>query len=193
MSGRSEREKMLAGQPYYPADAELASARMRARALCHRYNGTSGEEESLRIEILAELLGESIPPLHIEPPFRCDYGANIFLGEDFYANYGCVILDCAEVRIGNQVKFGPYVQIYAAHHPLDHDERKSGWELASPVSIGDDVWLGGGVIVLPGVSIGARSVIGAGSVVSRSVPDGVVAAGNPCRVIRRLGAHDGPG
>jgi maltose O-acetyltransferase len=128
-------------------------------------------------------LGERIT---IEPPFHCDYGDNIKIGNDFFANFGCVFLDCNEITIGNNVMMASYVQFYTAHHPLDAATRNSGLELASPIKIGNSVWIGGGAIILPGVEIGDEAVIGAGSVVSRSIPPRVVAVGNPCRVIKQL-------
>ena len=148
--------------------------------------GRATRSQAERQEILGELLGAVGSGAWIEPPFYCDYGRNITLGDRVYFNFHCVVLDCAAVTIGSDVFFGPGVQVYAATHPLDHVERKSGRELARPVTIESDVWVGGGAILCPGVRVGARSVIGAGSVVTRDVPEGVFAAGNPCRVIRDL-------
>ena len=139
----------------------------------------------------ARLIKELVPAaghgLWIEPPFYCDYGSNITLGERVFFNFNCVILDVAPVRIGSRVLFGPAVQVYAATHPLSAAERSTGLELGKMVEIGDDVWIGGGAIICPGVSIGARSVIGAGSVVTRDIPEEVLAVGNPCRVVRKVG------
>lgn len=182
----TERELMLAGELYFAGDAELVEMRRRARHLTRRFNATGEDESEERRNLLRELFGNIGDGCEIEPPFRCDYGAFIFAGERFYANFGCVILDCAPVRIGDGVLLGPNVQIYTAYHPIDADIRRAGRELASPVSIGDNVWIGGGAIILPGVSIGENSVIGAGSVVTKSIPTGVVAAGNPCRVLRDI-------
>lgn len=182
----TEKEKMLAGELYLASDPELVQLRERARQMTRAYNSTTEKEVDVRRAVLNRLLGKMSPVIHIEPPFRCDYGINIFVGDNFYANFGVVILDCATVTIGNDVKFGPNVQIYTAHHPLDPQIRTSGPELANSITIGDRVWIGGGAIVLPGVTIGENSVIGAGSVVTRDVPANVVAAGNPCRVIRTL-------
>ena len=187
MSERTEREKMLAGELYRAWDPELLAARRRARALTRRYNASHEDEAELRESLLRELLGAAGAAATIEPPFSCDYGDNIFLGDNFFMNFGGVILDCNVVRIGANVQCGPYVQLYAAYHPLDAAERIKGPELAAPITIGDNVWLGGGVIICPGVTIGANTTIGAGSVVTREIPAGVFAAGNPCRVIRALG------
>ena len=182
----TEREKMLAGELYIASDPELVLERRRARDLLRAYNGSRDEEHDARRQILGELLGAVGEGAWIEPPFWCDYGRNITLGDRVYFNFNCVILDCAAVTIGDDVFFAPNVQVYAATHPLDHVTRKSGLELARPITIESDVWIGGGAILCPGVRVGARSVIGAGSVVTRDVPEGVVAAGNPCRVIRSL-------
>ena len=182
----TERELMLAGELYLASDAELMEMRRRARRLTRVYNATSEEDSAQRGELLQELFGSLGPGAEIEPLFRCDYGSFIFAGERFYANFGCVILDCAPVHIGDGVLLAPNVQIYTAHHPLDAEIRKAGRELASPITIGDNVWVGGGAIILPGVSIGENSVIGAGSVVTKSIPAGVVAVGNPCRVLREI-------
>lgn len=182
----TEREKMLAGELYLAADPELVAMRRRARRLTRLFNETTEDEEPRRERLLGELLGAMGEGVFIEPPFRCDYGSQITIGDRFYANFGCVILDCAPVRIGSEVKFGPSVQIYAATHPLDPAARAAGPELAFPVTIGDRAWIGGGAILCPGITIGENTVIGAGSVVTRDVPANVIAAGNPCRVIRPL-------
>jgi maltose O-acetyltransferase len=183
---RTEKEKMLAGELYDPADAELLTMRRRARDLCREFNHSRGAEQELRARVLRELLGASGANLHIEPPFFCDYGSHIFAGDNVYFNFDCVVLDVAEVRIGDNVLCAPKVQLYTASHPLDFALRREGLETAAPIEIGDDVWLGGGAIVCPGVKIGARSVIGAGSVVTKNIPAGVLAVGNPCRVLREL-------
>lgn len=189
MTGLTEKEKMLAGDPYVAADPELVAMRQRARRLTRLYNGTTEEESARRCEILAELFGRVGPSVKIEPPFRCDYGSNIYAGDGLYMNFGCVVLDCAEVHLGADLQCGPYVQIYTAYHPLDAVERTAGPELASPVTIGSRVWLGGGAIICPGVTIGDDTTIGAGSVVVGDIPPGVLAVGNPCRVVRRLDAR----
>lgn len=178
----SERERMLAGELYHASDPELRSLRARAREVVTRYNDAPDVSE---LASLFERLGENVV---IEPPIHCDYGSNISIGDDFYANTGCVFLDCARIEIGDHVLFGPNVQLYAATHPLEAELRRDGLESALPITIGDDVWLGGTVVVLPGVTIGERAVIGAGSVVTKDLAAGVVAAGNPCRPIRELEA-----
>ncbi|HTU21107.1 MAG TPA: sugar O-acetyltransferase [Gemmataceae bacterium] len=182
----SERRKMLAGQLYRASDAELTAARRRARSLTRRYNQTTEEEGELRLQLLVELFGRIGAAVEIEPPFVCDYGSNIDAGDVLYLNFGCVILDCARVDIGCNVQIGPGVHIYTAHHPIDPDIRAGGLELATPVRIGDRVWIGGGTVICPGVTIGDGATIGAGSVVVKDVPPQVVAAGNPCRILRRL-------
>lgn len=177
---------MLAGELYVAADPELVAMRRRARRLTRAFNATTEEEPDERLRILRELFGAVGPRAEVEPPFRCDYGSHVFVGDNFYANFGCVILDCAAVRIGRNVMFAPNVQLFAATHPIVAAERIAGPELARPITIGDNVWVGGGAIVCPGVTIGDNAVIGAGSVVTRDVPANVVAAGNPCRVIRAV-------
>ena len=186
MSERTEKEKSLAGELYLASDPELAAERKRARRLTRLYNQTTEEEEDKRLEILQELFGRIGPHVQIEPPFYCDYGHNIIAGDHLYMNFGCVILDCHEVRIGDNVMFAPYVQISAAYHPTDPKIRAAGPELAAPVNIGNNVWLGSGVIVCPGVTIGDNTTIGAGSVVVKDIPADCVAVGNPCRVVKHL-------
>ena len=186
----SEKEKMLSGAPYDPRDAQLSAARRRARLLCQAFNATPDDQPEERARLLRELVPASGSGVWIEPPFQCDYGAHITLGDRVFFNFNCVILDVAPVRIGSGVLFGPAVQVYAATHPLSAQERRGGLESGAPVEIGDEAWIGGGAIICPGVRIGARSVIGAGSVVTRDIPDDVFAAGNPCRVLRSLPAAD---
>ena len=186
MAERTEQEKMLAGELYDASDPDLTATRLRARQLTRQYNQSREDEDALRAEVLRELLGATGQRVAIEPPFHCDYGENIYLGENFYMNFGGVILDCNVVRIGANVQCGPNVQLLAATHPLLAAERIKGPELSAPIYIGDNVWLGGGVIVCPGVTIGANTTIGAGSVVTRDIPANVFAVGNPCRVIRTL-------
>ena len=180
-----EKDKMLAGELYDPLDPQLDSERRQARELLKRLNDSSEGEKVERSRVLNELFGTTTDAW-IQPPFYCDYGTNITLGRKVFFNFNCVVLDVAPVTIGDHVLFGPAVQIYTAMHPLSASERRSGLESGKPVVIGDDVWVGGGAIVCPGVSIGARSVIGAGSVVTRDIPQDVFAAGNPCRVLRSL-------
>ncbi len=182
---RSERDKMLAGELYYSLDPELATARERARDLCHAFNATRESESETRRQLLLSLLGSGGDSVWLEPPFHCDYGTNIFLGERVYFNFNCVVLDVCRVEVGDYTLFGPNVQIYTATHPMNAELRRKQ-EFAKPIVIGSDVWVGGGAIICPGVTIGSRTVIGAGSVVTRSIPDGVMAAGNPCRVIRAI-------
>jgi maltose O-acetyltransferase len=181
----TEREKMLAGERYEPLDPELVAARNRARDLCQKLNATreAGHEE--RRAILRELFGSGGETVWMQPPFYCDYGANIDLGERVFFNFNCVVLDVCRVRIGSFTLFGPAVQIYTAMHPLNAELRRAQ-EFGKPIEIGSDVWVGGGAIILPGVRIGSKAVIGAGSVVTRDIPERVFAAGNPCRVIREI-------
>ncbi len=178
---------MLAGEPYDPMAPILVAARARARGLTAALNATSEAQEADRRRILLELLREGGDSARIQPPFYCDYGTNIELGERVYFNFNCVVLDVCTVRIGSFSLFGPAVQIYTATHPMNAALRR-GEESGKPVEIGSDVWVGGGAIILPGVRIGARTVVGAGSVVTRDIPAGVFAAGNPCRVIREIEA-----
>jgi maltose O-acetyltransferase len=187
-SGMTEREKMLAGELYLAADPELVALRVRARELTARLNALPPSASAADRDVaLREVLGHVGEQAYIEPPFFCDYGVNIRLGRAAYLNTGCVVLDCGLVTIGDQVKFGPCVQVYAAHHPIDPTARRTDpRELASPITIGNNVWVGGGTVILPNVTIGDDTVIGAGSVVTKSLPARVVAVGNPCRVIRQL-------
>jgi len=180
---RTEWEKMLAGELYDPLDPELVQARHRARDLCQDLNATRESQQEERRRILRELFGRGGDTAWLQPPFFCDYGSNIELGERVFFNFNCVVLDVAKVVVGDYTLFGPAVQIYTATHPFDAQLRRRQ-EFAKPIEIGSDVWIGGGAIVCPGVRIGSRSVIGAGSVVTRDIPDDVFAARNPCRVIR---------
>ncbi len=182
---QSEREKMLAGELYDPADPELSALRVRARDLCQALNATTEAQEEERRRILSELFGAGGERVLMQPPFYCDYGVNILLGEKVFFNFNCVVLDVAHVKIGDYTLFGPSVQIYTATHPLNAEMRRQK-EFAKPIEIGSDVWVGGGAIICPGVRIGSRSVIGAGSVVTKDIPEGVIAVGNPCRVVRAI-------
>jgi maltose O-acetyltransferase len=182
---RSEMDKMLAGELYDPFDPELAQARERARDLCRDLNATRERDRDERRRILKELFGKGGESVWMQPPFFCDYGSNILLGERVFFNFNCVVLDVCRVVIGDYTLFGPAVQIYTATHPMNAELRRNQ-EFARPIEIGSDVWVGGGAIVCPGVRIGSRSVIGAGSVITRDIPDGVLAAGNPCRVLRTI-------
>ncbi|MGH7340194.1 MAG: sugar O-acetyltransferase [Candidatus Rokuibacteriota bacterium] len=170
-------------QLYDPSEPERVLVRARASKLLARYNRTSPGDPA-RPEILGQLFARVGPGIVIEPPFHCDYGSNIVVGERFYANVGCVFLDCAPVTIGDRVKLGPHVQLLAVSHPLDRGQRATGLEYGEPISIGDDAWLGGGAILLPGVTIGEGAVVGAGSVVTRDVEPETVVAGNPARPLR---------
>jgi maltose O-acetyltransferase len=181
----TERQKMLAGEMYDALDPELVAARAHARDLCQALNATRDAEEDERRRIVRELFGRGGDTVWMQPPFYCDYGSNIELGERVFFNFNCVVLDVCLVRIGDFSLFGPAVQIYTPMHPMNAEQRRAR-EFGKPVDIGSDVWVGGGAIILPGVRIGSKSVIGAGSVVSRDVPEAVFAAGNPCRVIRPI-------
>ena len=183
----TEREKMLAGELYDPFDPELVAVRAHARDLCQSLNATRENEGEERRRIALDLFGAGGDTVWLQPPFFCDYGANIELGERVFFNFNCVVLDVCRIRIGSFTLFGPAVQIYTPMHPLQAELRRHQ-EFGKPIDIGADVWVGGGAIILPGVRIGDRAVIGAGSVVTRDIPDGVFAAGNPCRVIRELTA-----
>lgn len=181
----TEKEKMLQGLGYDASDAELTADRKRARMLCHQFNKLDPDAREEATSLLKELL-QTEGDLYIEPSFRCDYGYNIKVGKNFYANFNCTILDVNTVTIGDNVMFAPNVQIYTATHPVEAAPRVAGVEMGYPISIGDNTWIGGGSIVCPGVNIGRNVVIGAGSVVTRDIPDNAVAVGNPCRVIRIL-------
>lgn len=179
------RERMLAGQPYV-TDDELRSAQLRAARLCLEIDLTAPDETTRRRALYDELLGAFGADSEIRPGFRCDYGAHIFIGDRFFANFGFVALDVARITIGDDVQVGTNVQLLTPTHPLDAGARRAKWESAEPITIGDNVWLGGGVIVCPGVTIGENTVVGAGAVVTRDVPPNVVAVGNPARVVREL-------
>jgi maltose O-acetyltransferase len=181
----SEKERMLAGELYDPLDAELSAARNRARDLCQDLNATREGQADLRRQILVALFGSGGDSVWMQPPFYCDYGTNTLLGERVFFNFNCVVLDVCQVKIGSFTLFGPAVQIYTATHPMNAALRRKQ-EFGRPIEIGSDVWVGGGAIICPGVTIGSRTVIGAGSVVTKNLPDDVFAAGNPCRVIREI-------
>jgi maltose O-acetyltransferase len=182
----SERENMLTGELYDPLDPELVAMRQRARELCHRFNTATPTPAVDQHPLLVELLGQLGRNSWIEPPFHCDYGSNLYLDDNVFFNFNCIVLDVAPVHIGHHSMFGPAVQIYTATHPVSAEERRKGLEYAKPIKVGADVWVGGGTILCPGVTIGDGAVIGAGSVVTRDIPANVVAAGNPCRVLRSL-------
>lgn len=187
---KSEKEKMLAEELYRANDAELIADVKRSRRITRLFNQTTEEQAGYRQELLKELFLKTGDKLHIEPPFHCDYGSNIRVGENFYANFNCVILDVAYVEIGDNVMFGPKVNLFTAGHPVDADVRISGLEFGRKIVIGDNVWLGGNTTVNPGVKIGRNTVIGSGSVVTKDIPENVIAAGNPCRVIRPITKED---
>jgi maltose O-acetyltransferase len=182
----TEKDKMLAGALYDPLDQQLADERRRARLLCKALNDTRDDQAAERQRLIRELIPSAGDEVWMEPPFYCDYGSNILLRGKVFFNFNCVILDVALVHIGAGVLFGPAVQVYAATHPLSATVRRTGLEAGKPVDIGDDVWIGGGAIICPGVRIGSRAVIGAGSVVTKDIPEEVFAAGNPCRVVRNI-------
>ena len=183
---KTEKEKMLAGDLYNAADSHLKAERRNARLHIKNYNESTDDQTLLRKEILRDLIGGYSKGLFIEPPFYCDYGSNISVGEKVHFNFSCIVLDVNKVTIGDNTLFGPNVQIYTATHPMDSKARAEGLELGKPISIGSDVWVGGGVIICPGVTIGDRSVIGAGSVVTRDIPSDTFAAGNPCKVVKQI-------
>lgn len=183
---KTEKEKMLDGELYNAADSHLKAERRTARLHLKNYNESTDEQILLRKEILRELIGGYAKGLYIEPPFYCDYGSNIYVGEKVYFNFNCVVLDVNKVTIGTNSMFGPNVQIYTATHPMEAKARAEDLEFGKPITIGSDAWVGGGVIICPGVTIGDRCVIGAGSVVTRDIPSDTFAAGNPCKVVRKL-------
>ena len=185
----TEKAKMLQGDLYIASDETLVAERLRAREILYRLNVKQpGRNPASYAEIVQKLLPNATRPTWIQPPFYCDYGTNIHIEEDVFFNFNCVILDAAPVTIGARTQFGPNVQIYAATHPLDAGARQRGLESAKPVTIGADCWIGGGVIICPGVTIGDRCVLGAGAVVTKDVPDDTLAAGNPAKTIRTLSA-----
>jgi len=190
----TEKEKMLSGAPYDASCPELRNIFHKAKEFIAKYNATATHDEKLRCEMLKGFLGAAGESPYIEPPFYCDYGQNIHFGDMVYLNCNCVFLDCAKITIGSRVLFAPNVHIYTAHHPLNGKKRvisnangeRKIVDLASPVTIGNDVWIGGNVTILPGITIGDNVVIGAGSVVTKNIPSNTVAAGNPCKVIKHL-------
>ncbi len=186
----TETAKMLAGEPYDPLDPALVADRERARDLTRRYNRTRAGDDEERRRLLEELFGTGGGSAAVEPPFRCDYGYNLHVGEGFFANFDCVFLDVCRIDVGRNCFVGPGVHLYTATHPLDAEERTSGVESGAPVSIGDDVWMGGRAVLTPGVSVGDRAVVAAGAVVTGDVPDDVVVGGNPARVIQELDGEE---
>ena len=181
----TEKEKMLAGEPYLASDPVLVRERRYAQEVLHRFNAAGPEEWDEAGALLGGLFGAVGEGTVVMPPFRCDYGYNIRIGANGFMNYGCVFLDCCPITIGDFLQMGPGVQVYTATHPLDPELRRSV-ESALPITIGNDVWIGGGSVLLPGVTIGDNTVVGAGSVVTRDLPANVIAVGNPCRVLRDI-------
>lgn len=187
---KSEREKMIDGEPYFPNLSDLPLQRLQAQRACHRYNQIDPKNFKERKSLIRNLFGKTPTMFHIEQPFFCDYGFNIEIGNNFFSNYHLTILDCAPVRIGDNVMLGPNVSIYTAGHPIHHEVRNTGLEYALAVTIADNVWIGGNVTINPNVTIGENTVIGSGSVVTKSIPANVIAAGNPCQVIREITEED---
>ncbi len=182
----TEKEKMLKGELYDATDESLYTERETVKNLTYDYNLIRRSDKDKRDELIRKILGKAGKNLWIESPFQCDYGYNIEIGDNFYSNHNLIILDCAKVKIGDNVFVGPNVGIYTPCHPIDAKERMTFKEWAEPVTIGSDVWLGGNVVILPGVTIGDNVVIGAGSVVTKDIPSNCVAVGNPCKPIKSL-------
>jgi len=185
----SEKEKMLKGEIYNPLNNELINERVNCKLLCQEYNNVKYHDVETREKILKRILGKTKKKFFVEQPFICDYGYNIEIGEKFYSNHNLTILDCAKVTFGDNVLIGPNCSFYTAEHPLDYKTRNKGFEYASPISIGNNVWIGGNVTVLSGVTVGNNVVIGAGAVVTKDVPNNTVVVGNPARVIKYLDAE----
>lgn len=178
---------MVAGQLYQDSDPDLIAERKRCQRILDQFNRTDADGDAIRLSLLTELLGHLGTGSWIMPRFQCDYGSLISIGANSFLNYDAILLDCAPITIGDDCSIGPRVQLLTALHPIDdHRARRERWESAAPITIGDNVWFGGGVIVCPGVQIGSNTVIGAGSVVTRDIPGEVVAVGNPCKVVRSL-------
>nr|WP_195932269.1 sugar O-acetyltransferase [Turicibacter sanguinis] len=186
----TEKERMLSGKPYLAFEDTLLEERQRAKGLIYEINTLHPFKLDERRTLLKELLGKTGENFFVEPPFRCDYGYNIEIGENFYSNYNCTILDCTKVTIGNNVLFAPNVSLFTAGHPIDATLRAQEYEYAFPITIGNDVWIGGNTVINPGVTIGSNVVIGSGSVITKDIPSNCIAAGNPCRVIRDITEED---
>lgn len=186
----TEQERMLSGNLYHPGDEALSAARDRAKKLTWRYNQIDPTDWAGRTALLGELLGCLGEDSWIEPSFRCDYGVNITVGDGVFVNYDCIFLDVAPITIGSRVLIAPRVCLYTAGHPTDAEVRSSGLEFGLPITVEDDAWIGGSAVILPGVTIGSGSIIAAGSVVTKDIPAGVIAAGNPCRVLRPITDDD---
>lgn len=187
----TDKERMLKGEIYDPfADPQLREDFQRARRLTRKFNSMTEDQMEERAQVIKELFGSTGENVHVEQFFHCDYGCNIHVGENFYANYDCVMIDVCEIRIGDNVMLAPRVGIYTAGHPIDADVRNCGLEFGKPITIGNDVWIDGNVVINPGVTIGNDVVIGSGSVVTKDIPDHTVAVGNPCRVLRKITEED---
>ncbi|MDI6452577.1 sugar O-acetyltransferase [Peloplasma aerotolerans] len=186
----TEKEKMLSGKLYLASDEELRQMRQNARSILDVFNASKFSDTIKRRDLIFQLFGQVGQNVKVNKPFYCDYGVNIHVGDNFYANYDCMIIDVGEVKIGHNVFFGPRVNIYTAGHPIDKDVRNTQLEYGKTVTIGDDVWIGGNVVINPGVTIGSNVVIGSGSVVVKDIESNVVAAGNPCKVVRKITEKD---
>ncbi len=186
----TERELMLSGQLYIAKDEELAKDFAKSRRLTRLINNATEEQAEYRIQLFKELFQKTGENLWIEPPFRCDYGCHISVGENFFANYDCIIIDVCDVTIGDNVFFGPRVCVYTAGHPIDAEVRNKQLEFGKKVVIGNNVWVGGSTVINPGVTIGDNVVIGSGSVVTKDIPSNVIAVGNPCKVLRPITEKD---
>lgn len=186
MTTKTEKEKMLNGELYEAWDPQLTEERMRARRLVRLFNQTDETENERRTELLQTLFGSAAGAVSVEPNFRCDYGYNIHVGDNFYANYDCVLLDVCEIRIGDNCLLAPGVHIYTAAHPIDPVLRSAGPEYGKPVRIGSNVWIGGRAVINPGVTIGDNVIVASGAVVTRDVPDNVIVGGNPARILRSI-------
>lgn len=187
----TEREKMLAGLAHLPNDDELAKMRLANKDRLYEYNiMTRPSDQAKKARLIREIIGKAGSNLHINPPFYCDYGCNIEVGDNFFSNYNCVILDNGSVKIGDNVMFAPNVSLYTVGHPLDAKLRNEAWEQTAPITIGNNVWIGGNAVILPGVTIGDNVVIGAASVVTRDIPADSLAVGSPCKVLRRITEKD---
>ena len=186
----TQKERMLANLPYKAWMDGLEEERIENRKRLYEYNHLPPEQWDRKTELLKNILGKTGENVHINAPFHCDYGYNIEVGENFFANYNLIILDVAKVKIGDNAQIAPNVSIYTAGHPIHPDSRNSGYEYGIDVTIGDNVWIGGNAVIMPGVTIGNNVVIGAGSVVTKNLPDNVIAIGNPCRIIREITEAD---
>lgn len=186
----NQKERMLAGLPYKAWLDGLSEERLDLRLKIHKFNSCSPDKKDEMKAMIKDIVGKCGKDIFIEPPFHCDYGKNIEVGENFYANFNCVILDVGKVKIGNNVMFAPNVSIYTAGHPIHPESRNSGYEYGIGITIGDNVWVGGSVVINPGVHIGNNVVIGSGSVVTKDIPDNVIAVGNPCRILREITEDD---